>query len=266
MASLELQCSLCLKERMFEEYLKGNSIIHNLDPRVKLFFALSLSIAIALSNTFTAITFGLLMGIVIILIARIEFRQIVKRLVVVNEFILLLWIILPISSPGKSLFDIFGLTVSYEGVILSLFLTLKCNAIMLIFIGLVATSTIFEIVHALRHFFIPDKLVVLLFLIYRYSWVIFSEYEKIIKAIKARGFKAGTSLHTYRTFAYLIGGLLVKSYLRGESLYRAMQARGFQGKFWLLDHFQFSTNDTLASLILTVANILIILLPWRIRF
>lgn len=251
---------------MFEEYLKGSSIIHRLDPRVKLFFALSLSIAVALSNTFSAIVFSLIIGIVIVLIARIEFIQIAKRLFVINEFILLLWLILPFTSPGKSLFDILGLSVSYEGVMITLFLTLKCNAIMLIFIGLVATSTIFDIVHALRHFFIPDKVVVLLFLIYRYSYVIFNEYEKIQRAIKARGFRAGTTLHTYRTIAYLIGSLLVKSYLRGERLYRAMEARGFQGKFWLLDHFQFSFYDTVACLILTVSNILIILIPWRMGF
>lgn len=251
---------------MFKEYLKGSSAIHRLDPRVKLFFALSLSIVIALSNTFSAIIFSLILGIAIVLIARIEFIQIAKRLFVVNGFILLLWLILPFTSPGKSLFNIFGLSVSYEGIMITLFLTLKCNAIMLIFIGLIATSTIFDIVHALHHFFIPDKVVVLLFLIYRYSWVIFNEYEKIQKAIKARGFRPGTSLHTYRTIAYLIGSLLVKSYLRGESLYRAMEARGFQGKFWLLHHFRFTYYDTAACLILTVSNILIILIPWRMRF
>ncbi|MEO0226303.1 MAG: cobalt ECF transporter T component CbiQ [candidate division WOR-3 bacterium] len=245
---------------MFEEYLKGNSIVHKLDPRIKLIFAVLLSIVIALSNSFYGIIIGLSTGILLLIIARIEFKQIIKRLIVVNEFILLLWLILPFTCPGNPVLKIFGLAVTDNGIRFTLFLTLKSNSIVLILISLVSTSSIFEIVHALRHLLIPDKLVVLFFLIYRYSWVIFYEYEKIKKAIKARGFKPKTSIHTYRTFAYLIGGLLVKSYIRGENVHKAMVSRGFAGKFWLLDHFRFKFSDALACIILTVWALLIVLI------
>jgi cobalt/nickel transport system permease protein len=130
---------------------------------------------------------------------------------------------------------------------------------MCIFIGLVATSSIFEIVHAMRHFFIPDKVVVLFFLIYRYTWVISAEYDNITRAMKARGFKPRTSVHTYRTVGYLIGSLLVKSYARAENIYKAMRCRGFNGQFWILDHFRISFRDVVAGAAFALYNTVILL-------
>lgn len=251
---------------MLEEYLKGNSIIHKIDPRIKLVFSFLLSIIIAVTNRFSGAILGLAIGILIILLSGVRLRDVLKRIILVNGFILFLWIILPPTYQEKLVLKIFGIPIYEEGVILALLLTLKCNAIALIFLGLSATSNIFEIVHALHHLFIPNKVVALFFLIYRYSWVIFYEYERLVWTLKARGFNPRTSLYTYRAYGYIIGGLLVKSYLHGENLYRAMLARGFNGKFYLLDHFSFSWRDGIAGIILGFGSILIILLPWKIGF
>jgi len=250
---------------MFEEYIKGNSIIHRFDPRVKSIYALIFSVVIALQNNLGSTLLGLLTGILLIILARIRFIEIIKRIIVVNEFILLLWIVLPITYPGEKLFEIFNIEFSQQGILFTLILTTKANAIILILISLLATSSIFEIIHGLIHLRIPEKLVFLFFLIYRYSWVIFDEYERLVWAVKARGFRFTTSLHTYRTIAYLVGSLLVKSYNRAENLYRAMVCRGFTGRFWVLDHFQLSQIDILGIILLTIGNLVIILSKWKIR-
>lgn len=249
---------------MFEEYIKGDSIIHRLDPRVKIIYAFVFSIVTALKNNLVAVLFGFGISIMLIILARISLKEIIKRLIVVNEFILILWLFLPLTFPGEKLFSFHRLAISQEGVIFTLVLTIKANAIVLILVSLLATSSIFDIVHGLRHLGMPDKLVFLFFLIFRYTWVIFDEYEKIVRAIKARGFKLKTSIHTYRTIAYLVGSLLVKSYNRSENLYKAMSCRGFSGKFWILDHFRFSLRDAIAIVILTFGNILIMLIRWKI--
>ncbi len=244
---------------MFNEYIKGCSIIHKFDPRIKIIYAFVFSLVIALQNELVPSLIGLLISIILIIIARIKCLEIINRLLIVDKFILLLWIVLPLTYPGEPLLKILGLKISQQGLLFTLLLTIKANAIMLILISLIATSSIFDIVHSLLHLKLPDKLVFLFFLIYRYIWVLYDEYEKIVRAAKARGFKLRNAIHTYRTIAYIVGSLIVKSYNRAENLYRAMVCRGFCGKFWLIDHFKFKFVDLLGVILLTVCIIVIII-------
>ena len=84
---------------------------------------------------------------------------------------------------------------------------------------------------------LPDKFVYLLLMSYRYIFVIFQEYQRLHRALRIRGFKPGTNLHTYRTYAYLIGMLFVRASDRAERVYRAMRCRGFSGTFHTLGIF-----------------------------
>jgi cobalt/nickel transport system permease protein len=244
---------------MFNEYIKGDSLIHKFDPRIKVLYALLFSVVIALQNELVPSLIGLLISIVLVIIAQIKFREIINRLLIVDEFILLLWVVLPLTYPGEPLVKILGLKISQQGIQFTLLLTIKANGIMLILISLIATSSIFDIVHSLLHLKIPEKLVFLFFLVYRYTWVLNDEYEKIMRATKARGFRLRNDIHTYRAIAYIVGSLLVKSYNRAENLYRAMVCRGFAGKFWLIDHFKFRFIDLVGAIILTICNIVIII-------
>lgn len=104
-------------------------------------------------------------------------------------------------------------------------------------IALLSTSSIFNLIHALHHLNFPEKLIQLFFFTYRHIYTIHSEYIKLNNAIKIRGFKPKTNLNTYKTYAYLVGMMLVRSYVRSKRVYDAMLCRGFKGKFWILDHF-----------------------------
>ena len=61
--------------------------------------------------------------------------------------------------------------------------------------------------------------------------------------MKIRGFQPRTNLHTYRSYAYLAGMLLVRSYDRGENVFQAMLCRGFHGVFYSLKTFSWRRQD-----------------------
>jgi cobalt/nickel transport system permease protein len=50
-------------------------------------------------------------------------------------------------------------------------------------------------------------------------------------------------MHTYKTYAYLVGMLIVKSYDRSQKIYNAMLCRGFTGKFPIVSHFKLTRAD-----------------------
>jgi cobalt/nickel transport system permease protein len=110
-------------------------------------------------------------------------------------------------------------------------LTLRSNAIILIMIVLMATTSVTSIVHALTRLRVPDSLVYLFFFTYRYAHEIVREYTRIHNAMKIRCFTPGTNIHTYKSYAYLVGMLFVNSYERGRRIRAAMICRGFTGKF-----------------------------------
>jgi cobalt/nickel transport system permease protein len=95
---------------------------------------------------------------------------------------------------------------------------------------------------------LPKKLLYLTFLSYRYVHVIHYEYVRLRDAMKMRGFRPGTNMHTYRTYGYLIGMLLIRSYERSERIHQAMLCRGFHGRFYLLDHFHIHRKDILFTI------------------
>ncbi len=58
-----------------------------------------------------------------------------------------------------------------------------------------------------------------------------------MRAVKIRNFRPATNLHTYRTYAYLVGMLFVHASERARRVHLAMKCRGFEGRFYSLDHF-----------------------------
>jgi cobalt/nickel transport system permease protein len=230
-----------------ERFSKGDSVIHIVDPRVKIVYALLYSLVIALSDKLPVALSGFFFASVFIVLARLNIRHLLSRLLMVNVFILLLWLILPFSFPGNAILTINGLRMTEPGVLYSLLLTVKCNAIILVNIGLISTCGIFKLVHAFRHLGVPDKLIHLFFFLYRYAHVLMFEYAKLRDTLKIRGFKPSTSMHTYKTYGAIIGTLLLRGYERSEQIHKAMICRGFKGKYWLLDHFKATRKDILVA-------------------
>jgi len=250
-----------------ERFATGASPLHGADPRVKLLVAASFSLAIALLSHIEAQALALLGGAGLAASARLSPLELARRLGVVNVFVLALWAILPWTTTGATAAQLGALHITREGLALSLAVTLKCNAIVLANMALLSTSTVFSLAHALAHLGCPPKLVQLFFFSWRYLHVLEEEYAAMSKTVRARGFVPRTDLHTYRTYAHLFGTLLIKSYDRGERVYKAMLCRGFTGTFWLLSHFHLHRKDLVlaaaASLFISAVAGLDVLGPWR---
>lgn len=233
-----------------EKFSEGDSFLHKLDPRVKIVVALLFSAIVAATDRYTPLLGDLLFAVGLIIIAKLKIREVILRLLVVNSFTLLLWIMLPFTFSGEKIYILNSLDVSREGIKYAFLLTIKSNSIILVGIALLSTSSIYNLVHALRHLYLPDKLVQLSFFSYRYIHTIHSEYIRLNNALKVRGFKAQTNFHTYKTYAYLIGMMLVRSYDRSKRVYNAMLCRGFKGKFWTLNHFSFKKSDLVGGVVM----------------
>ncbi len=245
-----------------EPFSRGSSSVHRLDPRFKIIMAALYAFAIALSDRFPALFLGLGFSLLLVGISRLSPWEVVKRIALVNGFVLFFWLVIPFTYPGDPLFFMGPLTATREGVLMSARITLKSNAILLAFISLIATSAIASLGAALGALGVPRKMIHLLLLNYRYIFVMEEEYHRLVRSATVRGFQPSTGMHTYRTFAYLLGMLFVRAAERAERVYMAMLCRGFSGTFHSLWEFSHSGRDTLWLCGTVVIVLGILILEW----
>jgi cobalt/nickel transport system permease protein len=245
-----------------ELFAQGSSFLHRLDPRVKIIGAICFITTIALVNSFAALGCACLFSFTMLIIARLPWRAVSKRMLLVNGFTLFLWITLPLTYDGEHSYRLWYLTLSQEGIDLATRITLKTNTIILIIIALLTTSTVAQLGSALDRMHFPKKICFLLLYSYRYIFVIHQEYLRLLRAARMRSFSPKTNLHTYKSFAYLFGMTLVKSYNRAQRVHQAMLLRGFNGRLISLHRYEIGKADMLFLLMLSLANCSIILITF----
>ncbi len=248
-----------------EPFVTGNSIIHRLEPCTRIIFATVYCFVVAVSKQFPVLLAAVVISFALVLTGGLPVKEVAKRLAPVNGLILLLWVVVPLTYGGESLFQIAGLGLSRDGVVLSARITLKSNAILLASIALIATMTFATLGHALKLLFVPQKIIHLLLMNYRYVFVLEQEYQRLIRAAKIRGFQPKTNLHTYRTYAYVIGMLWVRAVARAQRVHQAMLCRGFKGSFFSLQEFKTDRSSWIFSTLMTIIIIGLIIseLSWN---
>ena len=243
-----------------EEFAQGHSLLHRLDPRVKLLATFFWSCMVATSGNLSLPAWALGCGLALMAMAGLPLGRLCARLTFVNLFIVLLWLTLPFSLPGEQLYSLGPLYASREGVLLALRITLKCNAILLAATALLGTSTVFTLVHGLRRLALPEKLVQLFFFTFRYFQILHAECLRQREAMRARCFAPGVNLHSYKSYAQLMGALLVRSLDRAERVREAMLCRGYSGKLPFFDHVAIQRQDIIFSIFFaTTCGILLFL-------
>ena len=245
-----------------EPFATGESIVHRLDPRIRIVVATVYCFVIAFSNQFPVLLIAVVISSVMVISAGLGFKDVGKRLVLVNGLILLLWVVVPLTYGGQPIFQIGPLSLSRAGVVLAARITLKSNAILLTFIALIATMRFATLGYALTQLRVPDKIIHLLLMNYRYVFVIEQEYQRLIKAAKIRGFQPKTNLHTYRTYAYVFGMLLVRATFRAHRVHQAMLCRGFKGTFYTLQEYKAGVTGLIFAVLMTGIIIVLVFMGW----
>lgn len=166
-----------------------------------------------------------------------------KRVAMMDSFIIFMLVLLPFTMPGDAMFSVLGVAASWQGFWRAIEIALTANAVVLALMTLVGTLEPVTLGHALHKLKVPETLVHLLMFTIRYIEVLREEYLRLRAAMKVRGFRPATNFHTYRSFGYLLGMMLVRAVERSERILGAMKCRGFTGRIYLLQDFALSGAD-----------------------
>ncbi len=215
----------------FESLTYICSPIHALDPRTKIISAISIIIAIVAGPPMQAQEFvaTVLLLIAVGSIARLPLGKVLLRSALILPFAGTIALFAPLQGDAGSL-NVTGFATAYSagGWIAAWAILSKAWLSAFTMLLLAATTPpplLFEGLSRLR---MPRIMILLLSFIYRYFEVLRAQIRSMRRAISSRGF-ATSGWRLMRLYGHLAGNVFIRSYERGERVYAAMVARGYDG-------------------------------------
>ncbi len=98
------------------QYIPGDTIVHKLDPRIKIILVFMYMITLFLINNLIYYIPMFLFVYLTIKIANLSFISILKSLKSIIFILVFTTIIHIFSTPGRELFGFIGLTITWEGI------------------------------------------------------------------------------------------------------------------------------------------------------
>ncbi|MFP4405370.1 cobalt ECF transporter T component CbiQ [Rhodosalinus sp.] len=224
-----------------------------IDPRMRIVVAATFAVVVVACTRIDTLALAFGLSVALLLASRLPLRRTLGRMAAMDGFILFMLVLLPFTVPGDAIFTLWGFTASWQGVLRAVEIALTANAVVLALLVLVGTMEPVTLGHALHALKMPERLVHLLMFSIRYIDTLREEYLRLRTAMKVRGFRPGTNWHTYRSFGYLVGMMLVRAVERSERVLGAMKCRGFSGRIVLLPRFRATRADAAFGFLAIVA-------------
>jgi len=210
-----------------DDFGRMDSPIHRLDARVK---ALTTATFVVVVMSFpryevSALTPFFLYPVTLMAVGHIPPGCILRKLLVAAPFALAVGMFNPfldrqtVATLGPH--AISGGWMSFASITIRFTLTVSAA------LTLVACTGIHRLCAGLERLGLPQVFVVQLQLLYRYLFVIAEEGLRMVRAVEMRSM--GRPTMRLRTYASLVGNLLLRAMDRAQRVYQAMASRGYDG-------------------------------------
>lgn len=228
--------------QFLDPYRETPSVLHSLDARFKLVFALGLLLIINLTPimAWPAHLLYLLFILALCGLGRLPLKSLFGRSMIGLSFVLMASLGLPFVRQGQELVSLSlpwgALRLTDVGMLRFANVLVKGWLSLLVSITLVLSTHFVEIAKALQSLGLPAILASTVLLMYRYIFVLVDEAQRLLRAREARsgeaeGARAGGGLFWRAQVAgRMIGTLFLRTYERSERIYQAMLARGYDGE------------------------------------
>ena len=247
-----------MKHSFIDQYSDGNSLVHRLDPRTKFIITILFILAVVLTPPDSWLAFGLFFVIIatLLIFSRIPALYVLKRSLVIMPFVVLIAIFIPFFKQGEVAGSynvwLWQVNVTHSGLQVLVNILMKSWLSILSLILLTSTTRVPDLLKGLERLRMPSSMVMVLSFMYRYIFVLVDEVLRMKQARDSRNY-GGRRLWQFRTIGSMIGTLFIRSYERGERVYAAMVARGFDGQTRTLSRLQLKPLDIYFSIILGLA-------------
>ncbi|NLK00790.1 MAG: energy-coupling factor transporter transmembrane protein EcfT [Clostridia bacterium] len=228
-----------LKDITIGQYYPGESLIHRLDPRIKIITTLIYMISLFVVNSFPGYILVITVGLLAILNSKIPLGYFIRGLKPIFILIGITFFLNILLTPGIPLVKIGPIKITEEGLFLGIFMSIRLAMLVLVASLLTLTTTPVNFTEAIENLLSPFKgigvpaheLAMMMTIALRFIPTLLEETDKIIKAQKARGadFESGNLLKRAKNIIPILVPLFIGALRRADELATAMESRCYRG-------------------------------------
>lgn len=228
-----------LRDITLGQYYPADSVIHKLDPRVKLFGTLIYIISLFVFKGLPAFILAAIFLVVLIKLSKVPFSYMVKGLKTIVLIMLFAAVFNLFLTPGTKLVSFWIFTITYEGLKNAIVMMVRLIFLIIGTSLMTLTTTPNELTDGLEKALSPLKYIkvpvheiaMMMSIALRFIPILIEETDKIMKAQMARGadFEHGNLIQKAKNMVPLLVPLFVSAFRRANDLAMAMEARCYRG-------------------------------------
>ena len=211
-----------LRDITLGQYYPSDSVIHKMDPRVKLFGTIVFIISLFLFQKISVYVVATLFLAAVIMISKVPFSFMVKGLKGIFVLMMITVVFNLFLTPGTTAFAIWKLKVTWEGIRQAAFMAVRLTYLILGSSVLTLTTTPNNLTDGLEKALSPLKVIkvpvheisMMMSIALRFIPILLDETDKIMKA---------------KSLVPLLVPLFISAFRRANDLAMAMEARGYRG-------------------------------------
>ncbi len=222
------------------QYYPAKSILHRLDPRVKLVSTLLYLVSLFLFRSIAGYLVATLFLIGIIRLSRVPFGYIVKGLKPVIMLLMITVVFnLFLKKEGEVLVHIWRLSITTAGLRNAVYMAVRLIYLIIGSSLMTFTTTpneltdgIEALLNPLNKIWVPvHEVAMMMSIALRFIPILLEETDKIMKAQQARGadFESGNIIQRAKAMIPILVPLFVSAFRRAYDLAMAMEARCYRG-------------------------------------
>lgn len=231
-----------IKDITFGQYFIADSIIHKLDPRLKILLMILFVIILFVCSEFITLGIYALFTFTILILSKVALRLYFKNIKVIIPIILFTALLNLFYTKTGTEFELFwNISIWSGGISRAVFMSLRIFLLILISSVLTYTTTPNDITDAIERLLSPLKFIglanavhtvsMMMTIALRFIPTLIDETDKIMNAQKARGadMESGGIIRRIKALLPILIPLLISSVRRAYELAEAMECRCYNG-------------------------------------
>ena len=228
-----------LRDITLGQYYQTDSVIHRLDPRVKLVTTLLFIISLFIVDNFIGYAIAAAFLVLVIKLSKVPFKFMVRGMKSIVFLLLIAVIFNLFLTPGEVLVSFWKLRITKEGVRLASFMAVRLIFLIMGSSVMTLTTTpnnltggLERLLKPLKIFKVPvHEIAMMMSIALRFIPILLEETDKIMKAQIARGadFESGNLIKKAKSLVPLLVPLFISAFRRANDLATAMEARCYRG-------------------------------------
>ena len=229
-----------LRDITLGQYYPKDSVIHKLDPRVKLGGTVLYILSLFFMKNILGYAVAALFLAFVIRLSQVPFRYIIRGMKTILFLLLVTVVFNLFLTDGTPIITLFGkLRITWEGLEMAVFMALRLVFLIIGSSVMTLTTTpnnltdgMERMMRCLKVLHVPvHEVAMMMSIALRFIPILLEETDKIMKAQLARGadFESGKLIERAKAMVPLLVPLFISAFRRANDLAMAMEARCYRG-------------------------------------